>query len=89
MKVKMYIDWENQNLYTEADYEKAIEAEMNELKEWDYTFEDYLNEKFTTSEIFCMSCVEKTAVECAFLASLREEAESAFADRCEMVLVTV
>jgi hypothetical protein len=89
MKVKMYIDWENQKLYTEADYEKAIEAEMDELKEWEYTFEDFLNEKFTTSEIFCMSCVEKTAIECAYFKNLREEAEAALADRCEVAIVTV
>ena len=89
MKIKLYVDWENQELYTKADFEKVVEAEMDELKEWEYTFEDFLNEKFTTSEIFCMSCIEKTAVECAYLESLRREAEAALADRCEEVEIMV
>ena len=58
MKIKIYVDYENQNVLTEEDYEEVLSERKKSYKSDNEAFEDWLNDKYSASEIFKMKSYE-------------------------------
>lgn len=58
MKIKIYVDYENQEVLTEEDYKKALAERTKSYKANDENFEDWLNDRYTAFEIFNKNGVE-------------------------------
>ena len=58
MKIKIYVDYENQDVLTEEQYEEAMAERIKSYKNDNEAFEDWLNDRYSASEIFKMNGVE-------------------------------
>lgn len=54
MKIKIYVDYENQEVLTEEDYEEALIEREKSYEDDEEGFEDWLNDRYTAHEIFRM-----------------------------------
>lgn len=58
MKIKIYVDYENCEVLTEEQYKKALIERAKSYKADDKAFEEWLNNKYTSFEIFKMPSYE-------------------------------
>lgn len=58
MKIKIYVDYENQIVFTEKEYEEILTERIKSYKDDNYAFEDWLNDRYNASEIFKMESHE-------------------------------
>lgn len=58
MKIKIYVDYENQEVLTEEDYKKALSERAKSYKDNNENFEDWLNDRYNAFDIFNMNGVE-------------------------------
>ena len=54
MKIKIYVDYENKNVLTEEDYKEVLNERAKSYKSDNEAFEDWLNDRYSASEIFKM-----------------------------------
>ena len=54
MKIKIYVDYENAEVLTEERYKEALAERAKTYKANDENFEDWLNDRYTSYEIFKM-----------------------------------
>lgn len=82
--MRVYIDWDSQEVYGPEQAAEAIGRKHEELCADDAIFEDYLTERFTISQIWDLSDEERTEILSEFNELQREEAEEWFDDEfCE------
>lgn len=61
MKINIYINWEEQKVYSEEEYREAIVKEVEEnLDDWG---EEWLEEHYSTWELFNLQESEKLKIE--------------------------
>ena len=58
MKIKIYVDYENQNVLTEEDLKEVLAERIKSYKDDNAAFEDWLNDRYSVFEIFNMNGVE-------------------------------
>ncbi len=58
MKIKIYVDYENQEVLTEEGYKEALADRTKSYKDNNENFEDWLNDRYTAFEIFNKNGVE-------------------------------
>lgn len=58
MKIKIYVDYENQSVLTEEDYKEVLTERVKSYKSDNDAFEDWLNDRYSASEIFKMKSHE-------------------------------
>ena len=71
MKVKVYVNWNDQILLTDEEYEARIKETAKDIAEEDDAFDDFLRERYSSAEIFDFEEKDK--------ANVREE----FREWCE------
>lgn len=54
MKIKIYVDYENQEVLTEENYKKALAERAKSYTANNENFEDWLNDRYSAFEIFKM-----------------------------------
>lgn len=61
MKINIYVNWEEQKVYSEEEYREAIVEEVEEnLNDWG---EEWLEEHYSTWELFNLQESEKLNIE--------------------------
>lgn len=58
MKIKIYVDYENQEVLTEEQHKKALAERVKSYSANNENFEDWLNDRYTAHEIFKMKSHE-------------------------------
>lgn len=58
MKIKIYVDYENPEVLTEARYKEVLAERAKSYKSDDRAFEDWINDRYTALEIFKMKSDE-------------------------------
>ena len=58
MKIKVYVDYQNCSILTEEQYKEEIAERAKIYKANDENFEDWLNDRYTSYEIFKMKSHE-------------------------------
>ena len=67
MTIKMYVNWDNEDILTKSEYEAKIKAEALEMSEEDEAFEDFAEERYHYKELFDLNEDEKETVKAEFL----------------------
>jgi hypothetical protein len=67
MKIKMYVDWQNEDILTESEYEAKIKTDALEMSEEDDAFEEFAEERYYYKELFELNEDEKECVKEEFL----------------------
>ena len=90
MKIKIYVDWENREVYTEETKAEEIKRRVEDRKNDDYALEEFLedycyrnlsrNEK---AELFNMSEEKRAEARAEFARECEEAAKDDFADETE------
>ena len=84
MKIKVYVNWKDEEVLNEKDYMEFRDRKVNEIAddyfEDDYEFGEFLSEDYTRSEIFRMTEEDKEKVKKAWKAQCKESAEETFDD---------
>ena len=62
MKVTIYIDWDEENVYTQRDIEEMIAEDASETASDKGSFSDWLEECFSAREIFNFTPEQKEQV---------------------------
>ena len=52
MKVKFYVNWDDQTLLSEAEYAERIKEASEDMKDEDDAFADFLATNYSSTEIF-------------------------------------
>lgn len=58
MKIKIYVDYENQEVLTEEQYKEALKEKAKYYKDDTDAFRDWLNDNYEAFEIFNKNGVE-------------------------------
>lgn len=58
MKIKIYVDYENQSVLTEEQHKEALIERAKSYKTDDNAFRDWLNDNYEAFKIFKMSSYE-------------------------------
>lgn len=58
MKIKIYVDYENQEVLTEEGYKEALKDKAKSYKDDTDAFRDWLNDNYEAFEIFNKNGVE-------------------------------
>lgn len=58
MKIKIYVDYENQEVLTEEQHKKALSERAKSYSANNENFEDWLNDRYSAFEIFKMKSHE-------------------------------
>lgn len=68
MKVKVYVDWDENEIINEAEYEKVIAEDAKKLMSDDYELDEWLGavEEYNRIEIFNFSDEDKQKVRAAW-----------------------
>ena len=85
MKVKVYVNWNDQVLLTEAGYAEWAKETAEEMEEEEDAFEDFLNEHYYCAEIFYFSEEEKARVREEFREKCKKMAEEDLGNTFEMI----
>jgi hypothetical protein len=67
MKIKMYVDWQNEDILTESEYEAKIKTDALEMSEEDDAFEEFAEERYYYKELFELNEDERERVKEEFL----------------------
>ena len=59
MTIKIYVDWDENDIINEAEYEKIIEEDAKEMASDNYELNEWLNENYQASDIFNWSDAER------------------------------
>ena len=62
MKVKFYVNWNDQVLLTDEEYEARVKETAKDIEEEDDAFSDFLAERYSPTEIFDFEEKDKTSV---------------------------
>ena len=62
MKVKFYVDWDNQEILSETEYAARVKEAAKDIEEEEDAFADYLDDHYAPVEIFDLNEEEKTKV---------------------------
>ena len=62
MKVAIYIDWDEEKVYTQRDFEEMIAEDVSETMSNKDNFSDWLEECFSAREIFNFTPEQKKQV---------------------------
>ena len=54
MKIKIYVDYENQEVLTEEGYKEVLKERAKSYKANNENFEDWLNDRYSAFKIFNM-----------------------------------
>lgn len=71
----VYVNWDNEEIISEAEYEAKLEEEANALADDIYQFREWLNEHYTADYIWDMNEAEKEEVKADWLKYCREGAK--------------
>ena len=85
MKVTVYVDWSENCILTEKDFEKEVEAETLERFDDSDFFDEWLDRNFDPSEIFHFTESEKEEERARFREYCREDAEAVLLNEYEMI----
>lgn len=85
MKIKVYVDWKNQEILSEKDYNEFKDRKVNEIAdnyfEDKYEFNEFLTDNdYDYADIFNMTDKEKEEVKEKWKAQCKDSAEEAFGD---------
>lgn len=90
MKIKIYVDWENREVYTEETKAEEIKRRVEDRKTDDYALEEFLDDycyrnlnRNEKAELFNMSEEKRAEVRTAFAKECEETAKDDFADETE------
>ena len=82
--MRVYVNWETQEVYGPEQTEEAIGRKHEELCADDAIFEDYLTKRFTICQIWTLTDEERTEILSEFSEFQRGEAEEWFDEEfCE------
>lgn len=73
--IVVYVNWGDEEIISEAEYEAKVEEEANGFAADDYQFGQWLNEHYNADEIWDMTEAEKEEVKADWLKYCREGAE--------------
>jgi hypothetical protein len=80
MKVTIYVDWYNNNIYSEIEAKEAVKK----LADYgDEAFSEWLGDNYTAAEIFYMNDNTKEEVRADFIEFARKRAWEDFECDCE------
>lgn len=85
MKVTVYVDWSENCILTEKDFEKEVEAEILERFDDSDFFDEWLDRNFDPSEIFHFTESEKEEERARFREYCREDAEAVLLKEYETI----
>lgn len=75
MNIKIYVDYENQSVLTEAQYKEILTERAKDYKADNYAFEEWLNNRYSASDIFKMKSYELEKVMEKWESICKEDAE--------------
>lgn len=76
MKVTVYVDWNEQKVYSESEYEEEINRSAEEFCEDNDNFAEWLEANYTTIEMFSLEGKQKEEARKAFLEYARGQEEN-------------
>lgn len=76
MKVTIYVNWNEQKVMTEDEYNKELDLHAEEYCEDNDNFAEWLEANYTAIEMFSMEGKQKEEVRKAFLEYARDQEES-------------
>jgi hypothetical protein len=85
MKVTVFVNWSENVILTEKDFEKAVEAETLERFEDSDFFDEWLARNFDPSEIFSFTESEKETHRNRYKEYCREEAKMVTLEEYEAI----
>mgnify|MGYP004463520983 CR=1 FL=1 len=84
MKVTIYVNWIEQRVMTEDEYNKEINRRVKEFCEDEDNFEDWLDANYSTLELYRIEGKQKEEVRKEFLRTTRDDEENGgFGWQCE------
>lgn len=90
MKIKIYVDWENREVYTEETKAEEIKRRVEVMNDDDYYLEEFLDDygnrnlgRCERAELFKMSEEKRAEVLAEFAKECEEDAKECFADDTE------
>ena len=90
MKIKIYVDWENKEVYTEETKAEEIKRRVEDQKTDDYALEEFLDDycyrnlnRNEKAELFNMSEEKHAEVRAEFAKECEEHVKDYFADETE------
>ena len=85
MKVTVFVNWSENVILTEKDFEKEIEAETLERFDDSDFFDEWLDRNFDPSEVFSFTESEKETHRNRYQEYCRQEAKMALLEEYETV----
>lgn len=65
MTIKVFVDWRNEEILTEEEYDKRARELAEEFRTSDYEFSEFLEQRYTHRELFEANEKERaTIMEC-------------------------
>ena len=92
MEVKIYVDWNNEEILTQKDYEERIKLVEKEIKQYCFleNLECYLkDEDFSLLDIYNLKEEEKKEIEKRVLEICKEQAEQDMEDDFKMITLDI
>ena len=62
MKIKLFVDWKNQYVYSEKEYNEQVQKYAKSIAENEEKFFDYLNRSYIPSEIWNLTNARKSEI---------------------------
>lgn len=88
MKVAVYVDWEYEEVLSEAEYKKKVAEASAEYVKEDDCLDDFLDQ-YTKVELFRLTETERTEVLAEFAKSCAELAEENLAEKYDKHIIEV
>ena len=85
MKVTLYVDWSENTILSEADFEKEVLSEADERFDDSDFFDEWLDRNFDPSEVFSFTESEKETHRNRYKEYCREEAKMALFEEYETI----
>ena len=52
MTIKVFVDWQNEEILTEEEYDKRVKEMAEDLRTNDYIFSEFLEERYSHRELW-------------------------------------
>lgn len=90
MKVTVYVQWSEQKVYSESEYEKEINRRVEKFCADDTNFKKWLDEHYSPLELYNLKDNQKEGVRKAFLKDARDiEENTGFGWFCDVFTIEI
>ena len=75
MTVKVYIDWEAEEVLSEKEYTDKVNEKMKEIMEDESELSEFLDDNYSTGKVYRFTAKERAEVDKRFAEHCKEAAE--------------